>query len=260
MDTVQVSAVKAALQFCEDEPTIRKLNLQRAQKDIGIAEDDFQRVIRQILCLIRDCLKHKLTNDYYSEQCTVSFDVWSQKPDKCYDVCMQNIINGLDDVCELWLNGYSYPQICNNIDCFDKLYPGQYFQDVNLTSPQLDHLCQDLIEKEYIASSTRTEDFRWLFQGGLKPESWEQIRWIKKSAPRGNRGIQLNKKALLELLELLSVKHRQIHDTKLLRSLFAQENGTPMIFKPANYQTLTKRGCCYNELKEIVSDLCSFAQ
>ena len=114
-----------------------------------------------------------------------------------------------------------------------------------------------MIEKEYIASSTRTEDFRWLFQGGLKPESWEQIRWIKKSAPRGNRGIQLNKKALLELLELLSVKHRQIHDTKLLRSLFAQANGIPMIFKPA---TLTKRGCCYNELKEIVSDLCSFAQ
>lgn len=37
MDTVQVSAVKAAIQFCEDGNTIRKLNLRRAQKEIGIA-------------------------------------------------------------------------------------------------------------------------------------------------------------------------------------------------------------------------------
>ena len=49
MDTVQVSAVKAAIQFCEDGNTIRKLNLRRAQKEIGIAEPDFQDTIRQIV-------------------------------------------------------------------------------------------------------------------------------------------------------------------------------------------------------------------
>lgn len=175
MDTVQVSAVKAAIQFCEDGNTIRKLNLRRAQKEIGIAEPDFQDTIRQILCLIRDCLKHKLTNDYYSELRIVSFDAWSKNPDNRYDVCMQNIINGLDDVCELWLNGYSYPRICADIDYFDELYPSTYFQDIDLTSEQLDRLCQALIEKKYIASSTRSEDFRWLFQGGVKPEGWERV-------------------------------------------------------------------------------------
>ena len=175
MDTVQVSAVKAAIQFCEDGNTIRKLNLRRAQKEIGIAEPDFQDTIRQILCLIRDCLKHKLTNDYYSEPRTVSFDAWSKNPDNRYDVCMQNIINGLDDVCELWLNGYSYPRICADIDYFDELYPSTYFQDIDLTSEQLDRLCQALIEKKYIASSTRSEDFRWLFQGVLNYDTIIQV-------------------------------------------------------------------------------------
>lgn len=255
MDTVQVFAVKAAIQFCEDGNTIRKLNLRRVQKEIGITDCDFQHVIRQILCLIRDCLKHKLTNDYYSEPRIVSFDAWSKNPDNRYDVCMQNIINGLDDVCELWLNGYSYPRICADIDYFDELYPSTYFQDIDLTSEQLDRLCQALIEKKYIASSTRSEDFRWLFQGGVKPEGWERVRWIKKSAPKGDDPYQLNKKALLELLELLKVKHRQIHDKKLLGSLFAGEGGGFMKFYSGNYQNLRTKGCCYNELKEIVDNL-----
>lgn len=255
MDTVQVSAVKAAIQFCEDGNTIRKLNLRRAQKEIGIAELDFQDTIRQILCLIRSWLKHKLANDYYSEPRTVSFEEWSKNPDNRYDVCMQSIINGLEDVCELWLAGYSYPRICDDIDYFDELYPSRYFQDVDLTSGQLDCLCQALIEKKYIASSTRSEDFRWLFQGGVKPENWERVRWIKGFAPKGNKDFQKNKKALLKLLELLKVKHRQIHDKKLLGSLFAEEDGDFMKFKPGNYQTLDKRGCCYNELEEIVKNL-----
>ena len=255
MDTVQVSAVKAAIQFCEDGNTIRKLNLRRAQKEIGIAEPDFQDTIRQILCLIRDCLKHKLTNDYYSEPRIVSFDAWSKNPDNRYDVCMQNIINGLDDVCELWLNGYSYPRICADIDYFDELYPSTYFQDIDLTSEQLDRLCQALIEKKYIASSTRSEDFRWLFQGGVKPEGWERVRWIKKSAPKGDDPYQLNKKALLKLLELLKFKHMQIHDKKLMRYLFSEEVCVFIKFNSGNYQNFSTRGCCYNELKEIVDNL-----
>lgn len=255
MDTVQVSAVKAAIQFCEDGNTIRKLNLRRAQKAIGIAEPDFQDTIRQILCLIRSWLKHKLANDYYSEPRTVSFEEWSKNPDNRYDVCMQSIIDGLDDVCELWLAGYSYPRICDDIDYFDELYPSRYFQDVDLTSGQLDRLCQALIEKEYIASSTRSEDFRWLFQGGVKPEGWERVRWIKKSAPKGDDPYQLNKKALLDLLELLNPNGKHTHNKKLLRSLFAKEDGSPLIFFAGNYQNFSTRGCCYNELKEIVENL-----
>ena len=255
MDTVQVSAVKAAIQFCEDGNTIRKLNLRRAQKEIGIAEPDFQDTIRQILGLIRDCLKHKLTNDYYSELRIVSFDAWSKNPDNRYDVCMQNIINGLDDVCELWLNGYSYPRICADIDYFDELYPSTYFQDIDLTSEQLDRLCQALIEKKYIASSTRSEDFRWLFQGGVKPEGWERVRWIKKSAPKGDDPYQLNKKALLDLFKLLKNDDKYTPNKNLLRSLFAKEDGSPLVFSAGNYQNLSTRGCCYNELEEIVKNL-----
>ena len=94
-----------------------------------------------------------------------------------------------------------------------------------------------------------------MFQGGVKPEGWERVRWIKKSAPKGDDPYQLNKKALLDLFKLLKNDDKYTPNKNLLRSLFAKEDGSPLVFSAGNYQNLSTRGCCYNELEEIVKNL-----
>lgn len=271
MKTVQESIFEAVIQFYldHDEPAIQKENLDESMTNINFDKSVFNRLFRRYLEYIYDTLLDKLRQDFFAthsycipwdtefNEPDITSDEWKKSWRDFYEwieTCKGSILPDIHEKVE-----FSYPQICNALERFDILFPRDYLVVKGWTEEQLEVLCEKLIEGGYVASDTRVDNFVALFLSDERPEGWQPIRWIKKSAPRGNKGIQLNKKALLELLELLSVRHRQIHDTKLLRSLFAQENGSPMIFKPANYQTLTKRGCCYNELKEIVSDLCSFA-
>ena len=66
---------------------------------------------------------------------------------------------------------------------------------------------------------------------------------------------QLNKKALLDLFKLLNNNDKYTPNKELLRSLFAKEDGSPLVFFAGNYQNLRTNGCCYNELEKIVDNL-----
>lgn len=125
---------------------------------------------------------------------------------------------------------FSYPQICNALERFDILFPRDYLVVKGWTKEQLEVLCEKLIEGGYVASDTRVDNFVALFLSDERPEGWQPIRWIKKTAPKGP-GYQPGKKVLLNLLWRMGLSQREIRNWRLLSRVFVNDVGKPLVYQ-----------------------------
>lgn len=142
------------------------------------------------------------------------------------------------------LHGYDISPVtnlllfCKDILNIDNTYlekpntnPGQL--ETNLTDKQREALLSILIKEACVSPDTDKESFIWAFGGNKEPKRYIPIKWIVKTSITKN--FYTNKKALLDLLNLLNVVFNQIRDIKLLKSLFAFEDGKPLQYSSKNY-------------------------
>lgn len=132
--------------------------------------------------------------------------------------------------------------------------PPVYFE-IKLTLEKQEKLYNELKAKSYICPTTKLSYFCYVFGNSPIPDEdkpFIPIKWIKTNST--TNGTALNKRALLDLLELLGVPNKQIRDKKLLNSLFTNHSGK---FTTANYVNTTKNYHSehHDELKSIVSSL-----
>ena len=76
----------------------------------------------------------------------------------------------------------------------------------------------------------------------------EPIKWIKQTT---RAKIQTNKKALLELLELIGVSFSERKDKKKLSACFCDKSHNPIIYNGGNYQNLDIRSEYFSLLSKL---------
>lgn len=151
----------------------------------------------------------------------------------------------------------------------------------NLTDDQLRRLFHLLIEDGFISKDTDEECFIWILGGRTKPLSiiatyfWEfsdnmeadseyileeggfgKIKWIKYV--NKTRGYNTNKKALLDLLNLLDVPFAEWFNIPLMATLFIDKDDLPLKFNSQNYSDFKKdyKSEYHDTLKMIVDKSC----
>lgn len=94
-------------------------------------------------------------------------------------------------------------------------------------------LFEELIKGEFISLDTDKDSFIWAFGNAQKPDNFKPIKWIKYNSR--TKQTNLNKKALLDLLMVIGLNFSQIRNKPLLKDLFSDNKGNPLVYKAANY-------------------------
>jgi len=123
--------------------------------------------------------------------------------------------------------------------------------DASISQKNADKL-YDVIVGDYIHSNTSKRCFKYLFST-KSISDFEPVIWIKKAT----RGKTLNKKALIDLLDLAGVDTNKL-DLVKLNKLFAKQKDVPIDIKSANiYNNKSKNNQSeyYEDLENIFSKL-----
>lgn len=107
---------------------------------------------------------------------------------------------------------------------------------VTLTENQLLKLYIGLTENEFLPidkTDTDLKAFSYIFGGNGEPTNFKPLMWIKTNST--TQGKTLNKKSLLNLLEILKIHYSEIINATLLNKLFVKSDGKSIKFTASNY-------------------------
>lgn len=109
----------------------------------------------------------------------------------------------------------------------------QKYLTCTLETDKLKTINKELIKNGFLAHNTTDEAFIYVFGGNGNANDFNPLKWIKTVETTKN--VNINKRSLLDLLELMAVPFDEITNKNLLNRLFAKDDGNTIKFTSSNY-------------------------